>query len=225
MKKILFFLFIANFFSAQNPDLLNTNWKITKMVSEIRPDQFPPPMPYEQVSHFSTTAPQLSLSFFNIVSANLTFSGQNIFTVSNKTCTYADYWDDNGEVNQFFDSLCAFFDNGNTYHYYIGNSGSNKTLVIHSAIFEEIHFTSTNLATTENKLSQYALAPNPVNRILTVQNSVGINSVQIFDLLGKLVHELKNNNAKTLDIDMQNFKTGIYFIKLNNDKTFKIIKE
>ena len=225
MKQFLFVLFIANLFSAQNSDLLHTNWKITKMVSEIQPDQFPPPMPYEQVSHFSTTAPQLSLSFFNIVSANLTFSGQNIFTVSNKTCTYADYWDDNGEVNQFFDSLCAFFDNGNTYHYYIGNSGNEKTLVIHNAIFEEIHFTSTNLATTENKLSQYALAPNPVNRILTVQNSVGINSVQIFDVSGKLVYELKNENAKTLDINLQNFKTGTYFIKLNNDKTFKIIKE
>ena len=60
---------------------------------------------------------------------------------------------------------------------------------------------------------------------MTVQNSVGINSVHIFDVSGKLVHELKNENAKTLDINMQNFKTGTYFIKLNNDKTFKIIKE
>lgn len=225
MKQILFFLFIANFLSAQNPDLLETNWKITKMVSEVRPDQFPPPMPYEQLTRFSTTTPQLNLSFFNTVSANLTFSGQDVFTVSNKACTLADYMDDNGEVNQFFGSLCAFFDNGNTYHYYIGNNGNHKTLVIHSAIFEEIHFISTSLSTKENELSQFTLAPNPVKNILTVQNSVGINSVQIFDLLGKLVHELKNKNAKTLDIDMQNFKTGIYFIKLNNDKTYKVIKE
>ncbi|HAI80672.1 MAG TPA: hypothetical protein DCL65_06525, partial [Chryseobacterium sp.] len=100
-----------------------------------------------------------------------------------------------------------------------------KTLVIHNAIFEEIHFISTNLATTENKLSQYAIAPNPVTTILTVQNSVGINSVQLFDVSGKLVYELEKENAKTLDIDMRNFETGTYFIKLNNDKTFKIIKE
>lgn len=225
MKQFLFFLFIANFFSAQNSDLLHTNWKITKMVSEVQPDQFPPSMPYQQVTNFSATDPQLNLSFFNTVSANLSFSGQDVFTVNSKACTLADYWGDNGEVNQFFASLCAFFEMGHSYHYYIGNTGNEKTLVIHNAIFEEIHFISTNLATTENKLSQYAIAPNPVTTILTVQNSVGINSVQLFDVSGKLVYELKKENAKTLDIDMRNFETGTYFIKLNNDKTFKIIKE
>uniref|UniRef100_UPI003FA5978A T9SS type A sorting domain-containing protein n=1 Tax=Kaistella sp. TaxID=2782235 RepID=UPI003FA5978A len=51
------------------------------------------------------------------------------------------------------------------------------------------------------------------------------NSVQLFDVSGKSVYELKKENAKTLDIDMRNFKTGTYFIKLNNDETFKIIKE
>ena len=225
MKQILFFLFIANFFSAQNPDLLNTNWKITKMVSEVRPDQFPPPMPYEQVTHFSTTAPQLNLSFFNIVSANLTFSGQNIFTVSNKACTYADYWDDNGEVNQFFDSLCAFFDNPGPFHYYIENNGDYKTLIVSTPIFEEIHFRATNLSTKDRDLSPFILAPNPVQNILKVQSSVGIKSVKVFDRSGRLVLELKNENAKTLDIDVRDFKAGLYFIQLNNDKTFKIIKE
>ena len=88
-----------------------------------------------------------------------------------------------------------------------------------------MHFISTNLAIKENELSQFTLAPNPVKSILTVENLSGINSVTISDLSGKLVHEQKNENVKTLNIDMQNFKTGIYFIKLNNDKTFKIIKE
>lgn len=221
-------MFIANFLSAQNPDLLNTNWQITKIVSEVQPNQFPPPMPYQQVTNFYTTTPQLNSSFFNTVSANLTFSGQDVFTVNSKACTLADYMGDNGEVNQFFSSVCNFFDIGNTYHYYIGNNGNNgnqKTLVIHSAIFEDMHFISTNLATKENELSQFTLAPNPVKSILTVENLSGINSVTISDLSGKLVHEQKNENVKTLNIDMQNFKTGIYFIKLNNDKTFKIIKE
>jgi len=99
MKQFLFFLFIANFFSAQNSDLLHTNWKITKMVSEVQPDQFPPSMPYQQVTNFSATDPQLNLSYFNTVSANLSFSGQDVFTVNTKACTLADYWGDNGEVN------------------------------------------------------------------------------------------------------------------------------
>lgn len=218
-------MFIANFLSAQNPYLLNTNWQITKIVSEVQPNQFPPPMPYQQVTNFYTTTPQLNSSFFNTVSANLTFSGQDVFTVNSKACTLADYMGDNGEVNQFFSSVCNFFDIGNTYHYYIGNNGNQKTLVIHSAIFEEMHFISTNLATKENELSQFTLAPNPVKSILTVENLSGINSAKIFDFSGKLVLEMKNQSSKSLNVDLKNLQTGTYFIKLNNDKTFKIIKE
>lgn len=224
MKTLLLFMLTVNFFAAQHLDLLNTNWKITKMVSEVQPNQLPPPMPYEQVTHFSTTAPQLSSSFFNTVLANLNFSGQDNFTLNSKACTLADYSGDNGEVNQFFNSLCSFFNNEN-FHYYIQNNGSQKTLMIHNSIFQEVHFVSTSLTTKENELSQFKLAPNPVKNILTVQNSVGINSVKIFDLSGKMVQEQKNENEKSLNIDMKNLKAGIYFIKLNNDKTFKIIKE
>lgn len=225
MKQILFFLLFATFLSAQNPDLLNTNWKITKIISEVQPNQLPPPMPYEQVTHFSTVAPQLSSSFFNTVSANLNFSGQDHFTVNGKACTLADYWGDHGEVNQFFESLCSFFGNDNNYYYYIQNNGGQKTLVLHNAIFQEIHFISAGLATKESELSQFSLAPNPVKNFLTVQNSAGITSVQIFDLSGKMVHEQKNENAKSLNINMTNLKAGIYLIQLNNDKTFKIVKE
>jgi|GEM_PF-2817340 len=63
MKKILLFVLTANFCAAQHPDLLDTNWEITKIVDEIHPVLLPPPMPYEQVTNFSANSPQLFSSF------------------------------------------------------------------------------------------------------------------------------------------------------------------
>lgn len=225
MKKILLFVLMVNFCFAQHPDLLNTDWEITKVEGEFRPDSwFPPPMPYQQVTKFSTTYPQLLSSFFNTVSADLTFSGENLFTVNNKACTLADYSGDNGEVNEFFGFLCEFFRPNQGYYYYITNNGDKKTLVIESGIFESIHFTSPKLATKDSNIFQYILAPNPVKDFLTIENKTGINVVSIFDVSGKLVYELRNKSAKILKIDMQSFKTGTYLVKLNNEKTFKVIK-
>ncbi|MGC4129087.1 MAG: T9SS type A sorting domain-containing protein [Bergeyella sp.] len=230
MKKLLLFpfLLIASLSFSQHPELLNTNWQITKFENEILPEQLPPPMPYQQVTQFSETPQYFNLSFFNTVAAGVTFQEEGSFhkfTVNNKGCTLADYAGDNGEVNQFFGFLCNFFQDGWSYYYYITNNGSEKTLIIDSPIFERIYFKSVNLSTTDQELSQYYVAPNPVKNTLTVKNPSAIHAVQIFDLSGKLMYEAKNENTKSLNIDMSNFKTGNYLIKLNNDKTYKIIKE
>lgn len=222
MKKILFFILIANFLSAQNPDLLNTNWYISKIVGEqFSSDQYPPPMPFQQVTTFSATSPQISLSFFNSLTADLNYNGQNNFTVSNKTCTSGSY---NTAVDQYFTFLCQFF-NAPIIQYTIQTTGTQKNMVIYNAIFQEIHFTAGSLSTKDIEVSQVNLAPNPAENILQIQNSVLINSYQIIDKAGKLLEEKKNIKTKNLQIDIQNYQTGIYFIKLNNGKGIKFIKK
>lgn len=225
MKKILFFILTTTFCSAQHPDLINTDWQITKYVNELGPDKLPPPMPYQQVTTFTTTNPQLHSSFFNSVIGELTYDGNQVFTVNSRGCTLADYMGDSGEVNQFFGLICAFFESQGNFHYFIINNGPQKTMIIGNSIFQEVHFASSNLGTINADLSEFILAPNPIKNILTVKNSITIKTFQIFDRSGKLILEKKNENTKSLNIDMQNFKTGIYFIKLNNDKTYQIIKK
>ena len=69
MKKfyILLLSFLWVFGFSQNPDLLNTEWKITKFVGELSPtEQLPPSMPYQQVTKFETSPNRLYLSFFNM---------------------------------------------------------------------------------------------------------------------------------------------------------------
>ena len=225
MKKILFFVLIAQFLTAQSPDLLNTDWRITKIVTELGPDQFPPNAPVPNITRFSETTPNFYSTFYNSVGGDLTYNGNNGFNVNSRSCTLAQYMDDNGEVDQFFNGICAFFGNQGVFNYYIQNNGYQKTMIISNSIFQEIHFMSAILSTKDKVSSEFSLAPNPVKNTLTVKNSNGINAFQIFDVSGKLVLEQKYENTKTLNIDLKKLKNGTYLIKLNNDKSYKIIKE
>jgi hypothetical protein len=77
---------------------------------------------------------------------------------------------------------------------------------------------------TYQKLEVY---PNPFNNIFTV----GVDSdskIEIYNLLGKII-KTKNVSIGSFQFDMTNFASGVYFLKVTNDKnsskTIKIIKE
>ncbi len=220
-----FLLFVSFIMNAQSSELLNANWQITKVVGEFSPDYFSPTMPYSQSTTFSATDSKLNSTFFNSVVADITYSGNNMFTLSNKSCTSAIYSNDNGEVNQFFNLVCNFFDSQGNFYYTIENNGTQKKLIIQNSIFGEIHFVSEVLGTKENNLAEYSFAPNPVHDILTIKSPEKINYCQIIDASGKLVLEQNGEATKTLSADVQNLKPGIYFVKLNNGNSHKIIKK
>lgn len=229
MKKILFFILFAQLFSAQNPDLINTDWHILKYQGEqFNSDLYSPPMAYNQTTTFSTANgtvnPHLNLLFFNTIAADLNYVGQEGLTVTNKTCTNMNYTLDNGEVNQFFQVLCSFF-NAPIINYTIQINGLQKTLIINNAIFQSLVFSAGVLSTKEIEASNVVLATNPVVDNLIIKNTIVINSYKIFDQSGKLIEEKKNVNAKNLNLNIQNFQTGVYFIQINEDKSIKFIKK
>jgi hypothetical protein len=226
MKKLYILIFAVNLCSAQNAELLNTDWQITQIVGETNPvGQQPPPMPYQQVTRFGADSPQLSLSYFNNISANLTYSGENIFTVNDKSCTLADYMADNGEVNQFFERLCSFFTNSQSYYYNIVSNGNGKTLTIGNAIFEEIHFKSATLSTKDNELTTIIAYPNPVTDIIKIENLKPSSSLELIDSSGKLVKSVSNINSAKTGINIKNLTSGIYYLKINGQSVQKIIKK
>lgn len=224
MKKLYFLIFVANLYFAQSSDLINTNWKITKLVGETFSDQLPPSMPYQQVTQFNTDSPQLSVSFFNTISANITYNGQDSFTVNNKACTLADYWGDNGEVNQFFGMLCGFFGNGSNFYYTIQSNGNEKTLVIGNTIFQEIHFKSAQLSTKETTEQKISVYPNPMTDIVVIENLKPNSSLELIDNSGKLVRSISNVTSKT-EINIKDLTSGIYYLKVDGKATQKIIKK
>ncbi len=68
--------------------------------------------------------------------------------------------------------------------------------------------------------------PNPVQDILKITNDIGdLSSVQVYSITGKLLLSVESNIK---EIDMTNFDTGMYFIKITTTvgtkQSFKVIK-
>ena len=68
---------------------------------------------------------------------------------------------------------------------------------------------------TGNNLVLY---PNPVNDKLTVEAHEALGNVEIYNLMGALVYSQKNC-ANKVEINTSDLQSGIYFIRLTNDKT------
>ena len=60
--------------------------------------------------------------------------------------------------------------------------------------------------------------PNPVNDKLTIEAEQALGTVEIYNLMGALVHSQKDC-ANKVEINTSDLPTGIYFIRMTNDKT------
>jgi len=95
---------------------------------------------------------------------------------------------------------------------------------------EDRHFVA-NLEYTEGvgeqNGSQTLIYPNPVNDKLTVEAEEAIGTVEIYNLMGAMVYSQKNCTNK-VEINTADLQSGIYFIRLMNDKvseTRRFVKE
>ena len=82
-----------------------------------------------------------------------------------------------------------------------------------------------NLSVNEN-ISNYTskinLYPNPTSQYISIIPTVNIEKVELFNIHGQqlnITNKIINNT-----IDISEFSTGIYFLKLNSNQTFKINK-
>ncbi len=75
--------------------------------------------------------------------------------------------------------------------------------------------------------TSFSVYPNPSNNVWNVKtNNANINSVQVFDILGKEVISL-NPNSTEAQIDASTLNTGLYFARIGSNsgiKTIKLIK-
>jgi hypothetical protein len=68
------------------------------------------------------------------------------------------------------------------------------------------------------------LFPNPTNGIFSIELNNGvINSVEISDLVGKIVYTT-NPSIEKINLDMANLANGIYYVKIQSNNTFEVIK-
>jgi acetyl esterase/lipase len=161
---------------------------------------------HKPVADFSTTQNNLTTNFTDTSTAGLAW-----------------WWD-------FGDGTFSNLQNPN--HTYSTAGTFQVKLYIENDIksWDEItkSITVTNLATNENSLNNFSIAPNPTTDFIKIkwnENSDKIN-YQIYDVLGKVLIEnqsVVNDEA----ISLSSFSAGLYFIKLsteNNSQILKIVK-
>jgi len=76
-----------------------------------------------------------------------------------------------------------------------------------------------NLSLADNSLGLFNIFPNPANEVLNIE-AEGDFTVSVLNTKGEEV--LKNSNAKTINV--ANFTSGIYFVKLQNEKGVQVKK-
>ena len=110
-----------------------------------------------------------------------------------------------------------------------GSIVSNEKTYTFTAL--EDHTFVANLEYTEGvgeqNGSQTVIYPNPVNDKLTVEAQEAIGTVEIYNLMGAMVYSQKNCTNK-VEINTADLQSGIYFIRLTNDKvseTRRFVKE
>ncbi|WP_299110718.1 T9SS type A sorting domain-containing protein [uncultured Winogradskyella sp.] len=83
------------------------------------------------------------------------------------------------------------------------------------------------LSTQDFETTKFRTFPNPTNGDWNISGNAVVNSVKVYDILGKEVLALKPN-SNDFSINASSLKTGVYFAKIegaNSSKTIKLVRE
>lgn len=81
-----------------------------------------------------------------------------------------------------------------------------------------------NIDTNIFEANNFSIYPNPISKKIYISSlKETVNSVKIYDLKGNLLKSIKGFNNKN-QVDISDLSSGLYLLKVNNYKAFKIIK-
>jgi hypothetical protein len=65
--------------------------------------------------------------------------------------------------------------------------------------------------------------PNPTNSIINIQSDFTINTIELYDIQGRILStSLENSNDVNFDISKR--QNGLYFLKIKTEKGIKVVK-
>ncbi len=86
------------------------------------------------------------------------------------------------------------------------------------------HYLFTNtLSTAENSISNLRIYPNPTNNIWNLSHTAAIDSIELFDVNGRIIHSYMPN-ATQFQLDGTALRSGIYFLKIKSGFDFSVQK-
>ncbi|MFD2914499.1 T9SS type A sorting domain-containing protein [Psychroserpens luteus] len=104
-----------------------------------------------------------------------------------------------------------------------GGNGTTQGIYIDNLYF----YKGEPLAIDEFNKAEFNVYPNPTDNFWNIRSNQSINSIQIFNVLGKQVITL-TPNSETVSIDASGLTNGIYFVRLSSvagTKSVKLIKK
>ena len=140
---------------------------------------------------------------------------KDVFTT--KTGEWEDLvFDFAGVTNASQTRIVIIPDNGN-----LGDGSATSTFFFDDIIQEDPATAGVN----DNKIVNVSVYPNPSNSDwnLRTPNTV-INSVEVFNLLGKRVASQRNNNSTEASISTQGLTSGIYIARITTEQGAKSVK-
>ncbi|SDG38332.1 T9SS type A sorting domain-containing protein [Psychroflexus sediminis] len=89
-------------------------------------------------------------------------------------------------------------------------------------------YSDTSLSNDSFSKAEFKSYPNPTQDVWTIKTTENIQTVQVFNVTGRLVKDLKVNASEVM-INANDLASGIYLAKISNEfdqtKTIKLIKE
>jgi len=82
---------------------------------------------------------------------------------------------------------------------------------------EEYHFSE------QKTTSAFYIFPSPTSNTITIYSDSNFQTIEIVDILGKIVH-FQTNNGNNITLDVSHFSTGVYFVRIINEEGFKVQK-
>lgn len=224
---------LSNLIFAQNAELFNNNWYISKIILSNQTFDTPAMQVSTGTSLFTNNGSNYNFnsSYYNSASSTITFNTvTDSFTRQGGGCTLAVYNGTNAAAAQAYDQKnCDFYLNttsGAIFNYEIVNNGSSKMLIITKVTTgDKIYYNNSFLGTKENNIKKtFKLYPNPSTDFVIIDNVEKNLKLKINDLSGKILFETLTSD-KTQKIDVSSFATGQYILSIENFKPEIFIKK
>jgi hypothetical protein len=235
MKKLLIIIIIIVFgfrSNAQDPQLFDNTWYLEKVILDnveyLRPFEDFEALLYLTLEDFEVFHPSCQEGFGSPIQYSMTDSTFSI--------------DDGGvsiigicvvpEVLIFVNKHYSVYliDNNfarNPFTYVLETVNDHTSLTIINADGDQAIYGDALLGVDEFSEEAISVYPNPVNDILTIDNTTTteITSIKLYDVLGRLVMVVESDYNQ---VGVSSLNSGVFFLNIETDRgliTKKIIKE
>lgn len=162
------------------------------------------------------------------VSGNLNIQKQAVINFKINETNVANYVIEKSIDGRIFSSIATISSKGNGTNNYTYTDAASLEISSYyriKQIDKDGRFSySSIIKLTNNQINSISIYPNPVKDIATISGAKVGSKAIIFDLSGKVLQQISVTQT-TFTIDISNYTSGIYLIKLDNGATQKIIKE